>query len=168
VGVPAKVIFPQRLERGLTWRMYFNYIYRQLYVLDTYVDAHNRRLNLILLAVHSYASLSVALGLFSFIFSSSQSRSALFFTSLIFAQSGLYLMTHQVLQLLHTLANPPRSHLYPQIPISRFNWTKVWIGLLIESTIVPFLALFALTLQSVEWGGIRYRKLNGKVKRSMD
>ena len=181
VGVPAKGIFPQRLERGLTWLKYLNYIYRQLYVLDTYVDTHNRRLNLVLLAVHSYASLSVALGSLSFLFSSS--RSTLFFITLLLAQSSLYLMTHQVLCLLHTLANPhissqtnPNSpdlanrsqSITNQIPISRFNWFKVWLGLFIESSLVPSLALIALTTPLVDWGGIKYRKLNGKVKRSTE
>lgn len=177
VGVPSVAILPQRLEKGMTWPKYLNYIYRQLYVLDTYVDGHNRRLNLILLAVHSFASLAVALATLSLLISpfmfgwnslpiNVKAPCYLYLAMVSFAQASLYYMTSQTLDLIHYLANQHQStSKVARITLSRFNWFKIWLGLLIESVLVPFLALTALTSPFVTWGGIKYRKARGKVSR---
>ena len=45
-----------RLEPSCGARQFWNYQRRQLYVMDTYCNAHNRRLNHIMLALHCYLS----------------------------------------------------------------------------------------------------------------
>lgn len=47
-----------RLDKRVSWRQYFNYLHRQLYVLDTYTNRHNRTINHTMMGVHSWASIS--------------------------------------------------------------------------------------------------------------
>lgn len=56
VYCPAYAIFPQAVDAEVSGRRYWNYLRRQLVVLDTYVSPHNRRTNHILAAAHCYLS----------------------------------------------------------------------------------------------------------------
>ena len=60
VGAPADCIFPQRVKH--TWRQWWNYMRRQLFVMDTYSTTHNKRVNHGMLLVLSYLSLAVTSG----------------------------------------------------------------------------------------------------------
>ena len=40
----------------MTWRQWLNYLHRQLYVLDTYTDRHNRQTNHTMMVLHSLLS----------------------------------------------------------------------------------------------------------------
>ncbi|KAI8469454.1 MAG: hypothetical protein J3K34DRAFT_522121 [Monoraphidium minutum] len=63
VATHRAALLPQLLGGGGGWRGYWNYLRRQLFVLDTYRGAHNRRLNYTLMAAHSWASFAVAVSL---------------------------------------------------------------------------------------------------------
>jgi len=56
---PARAVFPALLERNVALHYAWNYMRRQLFVLDTYADAHNRRINhaLLLASVYGAAAL---------------------------------------------------------------------------------------------------------------
>ncbi|KAG2437459.1 hypothetical protein HXX76_006109 [Chlamydomonas incerta] len=56
IRVPPFAIFPQRLDGGMTWRQWLNYLHRQLFVLDTYAGAHNRATNHTMMAAHAALS----------------------------------------------------------------------------------------------------------------
>lgn len=58
---PGYSIFPQWLDGSYPPRRWWNYLRRQLYVMDTYSNTHNRRTNHGLAALHSYASWGVVL-----------------------------------------------------------------------------------------------------------
>ena len=45
-----------RLDKACSFGQFWNYLRRQLYVMDTYASSHNRRLNHIMLALHCYLS----------------------------------------------------------------------------------------------------------------
>eukprot|EP00877_Chromochloris_zofingiensis_P011213 jgi/Chrzof1/6345/Cz18g05040.t1 len=53
---PPSALFPQRLPPRYNLRQYWNYLRRQLFVLDTYHNEHNRRLNLTLMIMHAWMS----------------------------------------------------------------------------------------------------------------
>ncbi|GAB4823475.1 hypothetical protein N2152v2_010521 [Parachlorella kessleri] len=53
---PSYAIFPQWVDGDYTPRRWWNYLRRQLYVLDTYSNAHNRRTNHIMALLHCYGS----------------------------------------------------------------------------------------------------------------
>ena len=52
-----------RLDTSCSARQFWNYQRRQLYVMDTYCNAHNRRLNHIMLALHCYLSWAFVIAL---------------------------------------------------------------------------------------------------------
>uniref|UniRef100_A0A7S3VJX6 ceramide glucosyltransferase n=1 Tax=Dunaliella tertiolecta TaxID=3047 RepID=A0A7S3VJX6_DUNTE len=54
VATPSFAIFPQRLEKDVSWSKYWNYLRRQLFVLDTYANSHNRLVNYTMAAVSTY------------------------------------------------------------------------------------------------------------------
>ena len=56
VGCPSSALFPQLLGGALSLRRYWNYLRRQLYVMDTYSSAHNRRVNHGMLLLHPLLS----------------------------------------------------------------------------------------------------------------
>ena len=59
VGCPADAIFPQRMcGRQSTWQ-WWNYLRRQLFVMDTYATPHNRAVNHGMLLALSYLSAAV-------------------------------------------------------------------------------------------------------------
>ncbi|MEW5308162.1 MAG: hypothetical protein WDW38_000140 [Sanguina aurantia] len=60
VATPSFAIFPQRLSSSYTWAQYYNYLHRQLYVLDTYASPSARTAHHAMLGVHCWASASLA------------------------------------------------------------------------------------------------------------
>lgn len=56
IACPSSAIFPQLLDGDVSARRYWNYLRRQLYVMDTYVSAHNRRVNHGMLLLHPLLS----------------------------------------------------------------------------------------------------------------
>jgi hypothetical protein len=44
-----------------------------------------------------------------------------------------------------------------------FNWYKLWLGFFIESVMLPPCLLYTFICPYVEWGGIIYKKQDGKV-----
>lgn len=56
---PSGAIFPQRLEARYSWKQYWNYLRRQLYVMDTYASCSNKRINHALMLIHCYLSWAV-------------------------------------------------------------------------------------------------------------
>lgn len=60
IAVPSFAVFPQWLEASYSWPRYWNYLRRQLYVLDTYADEHNRRLNHTMMWLHATASAALS------------------------------------------------------------------------------------------------------------
>ena len=53
---PSYAIFPQWLDADYSGRKYWNYLRRQLVVLDTYTSDHNRRTNHVMAVLHCYFS----------------------------------------------------------------------------------------------------------------
>eukprot|EP01026_Neomeris_dumetosa_P029177 TRINITY_DN2364_c1_g1_i1.p1 TRINITY_DN2364_c1_g1~~TRINITY_DN2364_c1_g1_i1.p1 ORF type:complete len:488 (-),score=30.17 TRINITY_DN2364_c1_g1_i1:138-1601(-) len=54
-------VLPQRLGQKVTWKQYWNYLRRQLYVLDTYSDPHNRSVNSTMMFFLVYLSWAFAI-----------------------------------------------------------------------------------------------------------
>lgn len=56
IGLPASALYPQLLPPTTTLHQYWNYLRRQLFVLDTYYNESNRVANHTLMLLHSYGS----------------------------------------------------------------------------------------------------------------
>ena len=63
IAAPSHALYAQHLAASYPPAAYWNYLRRQLFVLDTYTNAHNRRLNHTMALVHSWGSCCVAGGL---------------------------------------------------------------------------------------------------------
>ncbi len=50
-----------RLEEDYSWAQYWNYLRRQLYVMDTYCSPLNQRINHTMMLLHSYLSVAFVL-----------------------------------------------------------------------------------------------------------
>ncbi|CAD7697953.1 unnamed protein product [Ostreobium quekettii] len=61
IAAPLTAVFPQRLDAVCSWSSFWNYLRRQMFVLDTYASSQNRRINYSLAAAHFVASCAVAL-----------------------------------------------------------------------------------------------------------
>jgi hypothetical protein len=59
VGCPHDAIFPQHMPARQSLQDWWNYMQRQLFVMDTYATPHNRRVNHGMLLALSYLSLAV-------------------------------------------------------------------------------------------------------------
>ena len=53
---PTPCTCKRRLDAGITWGQWWNYLRRQLFVMDTYSSPANARLNHAMLALHAYLS----------------------------------------------------------------------------------------------------------------
>ncbi len=62
IAAPSHALFAQWLPQYVSLGAYWNYLRRQLVVLDTYSSEHNRRLNHTMMIVHAWASAMLALG----------------------------------------------------------------------------------------------------------
>ncbi|EFJ40451.1 hypothetical protein VOLCADRAFT_119967 [Volvox carteri f. nagariensis] len=56
IRVPPFAVFPQKLDPRMGWAAWLNYLHRQLFVLDTYTNDHNRRTNHTMMVLHSVLS----------------------------------------------------------------------------------------------------------------
>lgn len=61
IATPFFALFPLWLDKEVRFGQYWNYLRRQLYVLDTYATPHNRRMNYALAALIGVLSLSLNL-----------------------------------------------------------------------------------------------------------
>jgi len=57
ISIPPKAILPARLDPSYSVARHWNYVRRQMFVLDTYADKHDRNVNLFLLVVVSIGGL---------------------------------------------------------------------------------------------------------------
>lgn len=64
VAHPSHALLPMRIEERCSWSELWNYIHRQMYVLDTYADESNRKINHTMLRWQAYLSAATIWPLF--------------------------------------------------------------------------------------------------------
>jgi hypothetical protein len=50
-----------------------------------------------------------------------------------------------------------------QVPDHYLNWIKMWLGMIIQQIVIPFVLLRNLNRHEITWARIRYRIRHGKV-----
>eukprot|EP00242_Pyramimonas_sp_CCMP2087_P007305 CAMPEP_0198205636 /NCGR_PEP_ID=MMETSP1445-20131203/9175_1 /TAXON_ID=36898 /ORGANISM="Pyramimonas sp., Strain CCMP2087" /LENGTH=449 /DNA_ID=CAMNT_0043878009 /DNA_START=590 /DNA_END=1939 /DNA_ORIENTATION=- len=65
IACPGRALFVNHMDPQVTWRKYWNYLRRQLFVLYTYTSWHNCVVNTLLLYSHSYVSFAITLPFFT-------------------------------------------------------------------------------------------------------
>eukprot|EP00850_Spirogloea_muscicola_P013057 SM000087S23339 [mRNA] locus=s87:49953:54292:- [translate_table: standard] len=184
IHVPSFAVFFHPLPANLTWERYWNYLRRQIFVLETYSSLYNRVLNRLLFLVHCYLSWglvipflvaelhmlrlgalywSMYLGAYNqlprdLVCTQGLRLSQALVLCLTLAFVSLYRMTVVVIKLCNKLS-PERPH----IPVSIFKWHLMLAGFLIGNTLYPVCALYTFIKPSVEWSGIMYTRYAGRV-----
>eukprot|EP00850_Spirogloea_muscicola_P018846 SM000177S03179 [mRNA] locus=s177:35680:39904:- [translate_table: standard] len=184
IHVPSFAVFFHPLPADLTWERYWNYLRRQIFVLETYSSLYNRVLNRLLFLVHCYLSWGLVIpflvaelhllrvgALYWSINSGAYNQlpQALVCTQglrlsqalvlcLALAFVSLYRMTVVVIKLCNKLS-PERPH----IPVRIFKWHLMLAGFLIGNTLYPVCALYTFIKPSVEWSGILYTRYAGRI-----
>jgi hypothetical protein len=176
-GVPAA------LDETQTLRQWWNYVRRQLFVMDTYANEWNRNVNHGMLFVLTYLSLAttvalVACGAHLFLFvaarvfflqtktrwSSIRRRlltlSFATFFCFALALSAARRMYHDTGKLVAALGDADAFE-----KVRLIDWKKVALAFFATYAVVPLAAVATLASREVEWAGIRYVKKNGKVTR---
>ncbi|CAL5219139.1 g915 [Coccomyxa viridis] len=176
---PSYAVLPQWLDTSCSARQFWNYQRRQLYVMDTYCNAHNKRLNHTMLALHCYLSWAfiLALLLTGLDLISALMRSVIdtedaasphvsmrvsmpaqvLLAAFAFAHLALWLLTGTVLQLFQGM---PYQHQLPT-GTGHFSWTKLWLAFCFANAVLPFCALYTWLQPKIQWSGITYRKGRG-------
>eukprot|EP00850_Spirogloea_muscicola_P010612 SM000063S20002 [mRNA] locus=s63:263064:267377:+ [translate_table: standard] len=169
IGVPCK---------------YWNYLRRQIFVLETYSSLYNRVLNRVLFLVHCYLSWGLVIpflvaelhmlrlgALYWSIYLGASNQlprdlactqglrlSQALVLCLTLAFVSLFRMTVVVIKLCNKLS-PERPH----IPVRIFKWHLMLAGFLIGNTLYPVCALYTFIKPTVEWSGIMYTRYAGRV-----
>lgn len=100
VAHPSHALLPMRIEEQCSWWEVWNYIHRQMYVLDTYADESNRKINHAMLRWQAYLSAATIWPLFISIVVWLGSRAGLFGRQTNHTSSGMvsFLTLHNGLQ----------------------------------------------------------------------
>mmetsp|Transcript_62610 Transcript_62610/g.198241 ORF Transcript_62610/g.198241 Transcript_62610/m.198241 type:complete len:382 (-) Transcript_62610:234-1379(-) len=172
---PGSAVFPNCLDVRCSMSQYWNYLRRQVYVLDTYYSRQNYKLNLSLLVTHSYLSLVLVLSFFAFIMDTAElSRSwrrggggshqacseivFLYLCACIFAFCSARWMASVVASMFGALGS-----LEHQAAVLSIRWWKVVPAMLVTNVLFPVCAVLTLLSDKVVWAGITYTKHRGKI-----
>lgn len=180
VGCPFEAVFPQRLDETQTLRQWWNYLRRQLFVMDTYANDWNKNVNHGMLFALTYLSLATTTALAAcgahlffvaaknvFFFKDAGNASPppptlsiATFACFALALRAARRMYHDTGALVAALGDADAFE-----KVRRIDWKKVALAFVATYAIVPLAAAATLASPGVEWAGIRYRKKNGKVTR---
>ena len=187
VGCPFEAVFPQRLDPSQTAAQWWNYVRRQLFVMDTYANAWNRRVNHGMLFVLTYLSLAASAALaacgaevffyaaafFSFSLRGDATEtetetesappptaSVATFACFALALRAARRMYHDTARLIAALGDADAFE-----KVKEIKWRRVALAFFVAYALVPVAAAATLAAPGVEWAGARYRKKNGKVIR---
>jgi hypothetical protein len=170
---------------------YWNYLRRQLYVLDTYHSRHNKALNHSMMLLHSYgsamftaAALVTSLQLILLLasaataawFSSSSSKDGLLrwqqlfwscttISTWLFAgltASSLAAIRYMIQQVLQ-LFRVLSPAAGDDVLQPHISLALLWLGWVLENAILPWCMLYCFCCDRIVWGGITYHKKGGRV-----
>ena len=181
VKCPFELIFPQRMSVKQSFEQWWNYLRRQLFVMDTYSSNRNKQINHGMLGVLSYLSFAATGGMswgmwriivwvFSVlvygkddvVYGDKYNVMLPFLTlfSFVCALRAAKSMYRELGSLSNVLGDKSA-----QSEISDIQWWKVGVAFWVTYSIVPVAVVVTVCKNTIEWAGIRYRKRKGKVVR---
>ena len=180
IGCPFDALFPQRMGGGgggrkskKTFARWWNYLRRQLFVMDTYSNAHNRRVNHAMLLVLSYLSLAVTTGMACALtelasWGSARSEVDVRFPSLAAAVVVAFACAVRSARAMYAAMGDLAEALGDadaNALVKKINWAKVAAAFACAYALVPIAAAITATRATVVWEGVAYEKRRGKVTR---
>lgn len=155
---------------------------RQLFVLDTYADLHNRRTNYGLACLLLYGSVgfiapTIITGLRLALYlqerfsplrciDTYRPSDSIFFASILLFLLSVFYMTCGLSKMIAETASL-LSILHPEFAkesiLQCFCWWKLAIGFWIAYAASPFCLLYTFCTRHIVWSGVEYRRRSGKV-----
>ncbi|KAK8581770.1 hypothetical protein V6N12_071979 [Hibiscus sabdariffa] len=158
---------------------YWNYLRKQTFVLESYISKVNWLMNRALFSTHCYLSwgfvapyvmamvhVAAALQLYMKGYSYGETTcttgglllaswlAICTFTELL----SMWNLTRIEVQLCNMLS--PEA---PKLSLDYYNWSMIFVAMLVDNFLYPISALRSHFSQSINWSGIRYRLKNGKI-----
>lgn len=177
---PPVAVFPHPLASDLSFARYWNYLRKQTFVLESYISTVNWLMNRALFSVHCYLSwgfvapyfmamihIAAALRLhFNKMHSvedtSSISGGLLLVGCLamctIVELISMWNLTKIEVQLCNMLS--PEA---PPLSLGSYNWSLVFIAILVDNFLYPLSAIRSHFSQSINWSGVLYHLKDGKI-----
>ncbi|KAI8100555.1 hypothetical protein M9434_004947 [Picochlorum sp. BPE23] len=174
---PASAVFPQWLPETMTFRQYWNYLRRQLFVLDTYSDAHNKHTNYALVCLLIYGSVGfvapavtipLRFGLYVFEVFTYSSRlfipqawalsAGLFCIGVVYMGVALAQMIAETATLISILHGSDRAAI-----TSKLSFFRIAVGFWFAQLVSPVCLAYTLLMPHIVWTGVSYVRKQGKV-----
>ncbi|KAM1173708.1 hypothetical protein FF1_026364 [Malus domestica] len=176
---PPVAVFPHPLASDLSFPRYWNYLRKQTFVLESYTTTVNWIMNRALFTVHCYLSWGfVTPFLMAIIHITAALRMYITGYSIVettFTFVGLKLVgclaTCTIIELL-SMWNLTRIEVHlcnmlspeaPKLSLATYNWSLVFIALIVDNFLYPISAFRSHFSQSINWSGIRYHLKDGKI-----
>lgn len=177
---PSTAVFPQWIPGHITMKEYWNYLRRQLFVLDTYSDFHNKLTNYSLICLFIYGSvgfvvptLTIPLRICVYlcqlsIGSDVNQLSHLWWLSVaLFCIGSVYMTTalrSMVIETARLLGILHGSDSNIQNILSTISWSRLYLGFWLSHLTSPVCLAYTLVTRHIVWSGITYVRANGKVR----
>lgn len=178
---PPVAVFPHPLASDLSFSRYWNYLRKQTFVLESYTTKVNWTMNRALFSSHCYlswgfvapyfmAGIHVAAALRCYYKGYSSQDAAFTSTGLLLASCLTICTTLELL----SMWNLTRIEVHlcnflspeaPQLSLATYNWSLVFLAMLVDNFLYPISAMRSHFSQSINWSGIRYHLKNGKISK---
>lgn len=177
---PPVAVFPHPLASDLTFPRYWNYLRKQTFVLESYIDDVNWMMNRALFSSHIYLSWSFVVPYCMAVMHVGAALRAAYSNCPIkevTSSCGLSLcgclavctlvellamwnLTKVEIQLCNMLS--PEG---PRVSLRSYNWGLIFLAMLVDNFLYPISAIRSHFSQTINWSGIRYHLKGGKVRK---
>ncbi|KAG4141274.1 hypothetical protein ERO13_D06G065800v2 [Gossypium hirsutum] len=178
---PPVAVFPHPLASDLSFSRYWNYLRKQTFVLESYISRVNWLMNRGLFSFHCYlswgfvapyfmAAVHIAAALQIYIKGYSYEETTCTTSGLLLASClaictltellSMWNLTRIEVQLCNMLS--PEA---PKLSLDYYNWSLIFVALLVDNFLYPISAFRSHFSQSINWSGIRYHLKNGKINK---
>ncbi|KAL0918829.1 hypothetical protein M5K25_010870 [Dendrobium thyrsiflorum] len=179
---PPVAVFPHPLQSDLTFPRYWNYLRKQTFVLESYIDNVNWMMNRALFSSHIYLSWSFVVPYFMAMIhigaalrapyskypvtentsSYGLSLSGCLAVCTIVELLAMWNLTKVEVQLCNMLS--PEG---PRVSLRSYNWGLVFVAMLVDNFLYPISSMRSHFSQTINWSGIRYHLKRGKVNKHL-
>ncbi|XWS26775.1 hypothetical protein CRYUN_Cryun26dG0059200 [Craigia yunnanensis] len=178
---PPVAVFPHPLASDLSFSRYWNYLRKQTFVLEAYISKINWLMNKALFSTHCYLSwgfvaqylmamVHVIAALQIYIKGYSYEKTTCSTGGLVLASCLAICTFTELLSMwnltrIEVLLCNMLSPEAPKLSLGTYNWSMVFVALLVDNFLYPVSAFRSHFSQSINWSGIRYHLKNGKISK---
>ncbi|OWM66078.1 hypothetical protein CDL15_Pgr015505 [Punica granatum] len=178
---PPVAVFPHPLSSDLSFSRYWNYLRKQTFVLESYTTKVNWIMNRALFTSHCYLSwgfvapylmavVHVTAALRVYVKGYRLEETSLTSTGLLMVTClaactltelfSMWNLTRIEVELCNLLS--PEA---PKLSLASYNWSLVFIAMLVDNFLYTISAVRSHFSQSINWSGIRYHLKDGKISK---